>query len=416
MKKGFTLIELIAVVVILGIILVIAVPRITDVINNARESGYQANERIMVNAARNYLVINDTKNPSEISNMSIITIDDLQDSEFIGSINDGGNSSIECNGYVVITLVEANNYEYEPYLKCGNNYQTEGYGNHIEVEILVVAGGGGGGHRATSSSGSHFSPGGGGAGGIFFSKMDITIENYYNIYVGSGGVGVNNNNGQNGENSFFENLIAIGGGGGGGKRDCNANDGGAGGGGANGSGSCGDGYGGKGIIGQGNDGGGNNAGRDGGSGDNLAGGGGQGGHASGRGGNGGQGVYFGDSFSDNFGENGWFVGGGGGGTTDQIGGPGIGGLGGGGNGALGGNHEGDPTISSEHGTPNTGGGGGGGGSGTHNELPGDGGSGIVLIRYYGEQRANGGNISTFNGYTIHAFTDIGEHFFKLLPK
>ena len=37
-KNGFTLVELLAVIVILAIILVIAVPKITDTIDNARRA------------------------------------------------------------------------------------------------------------------------------------------------------------------------------------------------------------------------------------------------------------------------------------------------------------------------------------------------------------------------------------------
>ena len=295
MKKGFTLVELLAVIVILAIVLAIALPTIMDLIDNVTKNAYIQNEEMMIRATMNYIALNEEELPIEIGTISIITVEKLQDSEFISVINDVSDSSIECEGYVVVKNIADNTFDYMPYLKCGNNHQTEGYGNHIEVEILVVAGGGGGGHRATSSSGSHFSPGGGGAGGVIFSKVDVTIGNFYNVYVGAGGTGGSNNTGQNGEDSLFANLIAIGGGGGGGRRDCNANAGGAGGGGAHGSGSCGDGYGGQGIVGQGNV-----------------------------------------------------------------------------------------------------------------------GSGIVLIRYFGEQRANGGNISTFSGYTIHAFTDIGEHTFELL--
>jgi hypothetical protein len=54
------------------------------------------------------------------------------------------------------------------------------------------------------------------------------------------------------------------------------------------------------------------------------------------------------------------------------------------------------------GTANTGGGGGAGGSTT--PIGRAGGSGIVLIRYAGAQRAIGGIVTSFNGFTIHAFT------------
>ena len=38
---------------------------------------------------------------------------------------------------------------------------------------------------------------------------------------------------------------------------------------------------------------------------------------------------------------------------------------------------------------------------------GAGGSGIVIVRYLGAQRATGGTITTAGGYTIHEFTTSG---------
>ena len=60
-----------------------------------------------------------------------------------------------------------------------------------------------------------------------------------------------------------------------------------------------------------------------------------------------------------------------------------------------------------------GGGGGGaiGGSTPQKSLPGKGGSGLVLVRYLGSQRATGGQVSSSGGYTIHAFTSSGEFTF-----
>lgn len=48
-KKGFTLVELLAVIVILAVILVIAVPRITDVIRKTRISSLESTAKLIVN-------------------------------------------------------------------------------------------------------------------------------------------------------------------------------------------------------------------------------------------------------------------------------------------------------------------------------------------------------------------------------
>ena len=236
------------------------------------------------------------------------------------------------------------------------------------ADVLVVAGGGGGGG------------GGGGAGGFIYSTS-INLNVNTSIIVGNGGnrggsgsgtIGTTSGIPQNGLNSSFGSLIAIGGGAGAGHNVLNGGNGGSGGGGAwdrinN--------LAGTGTTNQGSQGGITIRGSYGGSG----GGGGAGGIGMnstnettviGRGGDGGIGKA-----CDITGTTKYYSGGGGGGantnSTPATGG-GIGGNGGGGNGALA-----DLGIGSAA-TPHTGGGGGGGdpeGAG------GNGGSGIVLIRF-----------------------------------
>ncbi len=117
MKKGFTLVELIAVVVILGIILVIAVPKITDVINNAKINAVIKNEEMLIRATRNYLVSNNEKLPTEIGGTEEVTLEQLQTEELIQTIKSpfiNGN----CSGYVLITNIGNNKYDYTPHLNC----------------------------------------------------------------------------------------------------------------------------------------------------------------------------------------------------------------------------------------------------------------------------------------------------------
>jgi len=271
----------------------------------------------------------------------------------------------------------------------------------LEVEYLIVAGGGGGGGVIG---------GGGGAGGLLNGFTTATIANGdYTIVVGAGGAGGTgwNTSGQAGKvggNSTVFSLTANGGGGGrhyGSATTSTVVNGGSGGGGANGGTN-----GGTGVAGQGYNGGGGGT-------SNVGGGGGGAGSAGsnannslGRGGHGGVGKYFGNILGNSVGYNGWFADGGGGGVRyNRTRGLGLNGAG------DGGNHNND-TLSSgiTNAAINTGSGGGGAGySGSSNSrIGGNGGSGVVIIKYLGPQKAAGGDtIFNYEGYTVHVFKSSG---------
>ena len=50
-KKGFTLVELLAVIVILAVILIIAMPKISDVIKNSKESSLETTAKLIASQA-----------------------------------------------------------------------------------------------------------------------------------------------------------------------------------------------------------------------------------------------------------------------------------------------------------------------------------------------------------------------------
>lgn len=280
-------------------------------------------------------------------------------------------------GNITNVIIDGVQYRIHAFLEGTSTFNVINPGTLGTVDVLVVGGGGG-------ASGRH--GGGGGAGGLIFREELIITEQNYPIIVGAGGIGMGDPGAGSpcsgggtrihtgGQNSSAFSLIAIGGG----RGDTygSATQGGSAGGAgwacspilplqpisiSGGFGSTG---GGGGLPPAYQGGGGGGSAQSG-----------QAGTSDGTGGRGGDGLYFGDKFTNIFGDNGYFAGGGGGGNWYASLSPsvlgGAGGLGGGGNAGV--------LTNGQNGQPNTGGGaGGGGGLGTSG---GDGGSGIVLIRY-----------------------------------
>jgi len=273
----------------------------------------------------------------------------------LGGVTNENNTIVSATGGTVTT---SGDYKIHTFTSSGtftvNSVSGQGF-----IEALLVAGGGGGGNNGG---------GGGGAGGVLYTTDAIVSAQSYSITIGAGGNKTcsGGTNATQGGNSTAFGLAAVGGGRGGSRSATSA--GGAGG---SGGGTCSSSaIGGAPTSGQGNYGG---YGYGGGCPASGGGGGGAGaiGEAAGSSnpGNGGVGRYF--SQFTSWGESGYFGGGGAGAqtcsNTSDSGGTGGGGDVSSGNGA--------------HGTANTGGGGGGGGPQDWGKCAGNGGSGIVIIKY-----------------------------------
>ena len=74
-EKGFTLVELLAVIVILGIIVAIAIPAIGNVINKAGDDAGKAEITLITDAARLYEIQHDGGLP--------VTVDELVKEKFL---------------------------------------------------------------------------------------------------------------------------------------------------------------------------------------------------------------------------------------------------------------------------------------------------------------------------------------------
>jgi hypothetical protein len=243
------------------------------------------------------------------------------------------------------------------------------------VEVLVVAGGGSGGTSSPANGGG----GGGGAGGVIYnSAYQLSNAAAVTVTVGAGGAGQTSDTsqGNDGSNSVFGSLTAVGGGGGGSASGgtTTGRNGGSGGGAGyagyynnfnSGTGTAGQGFRGGYVLANNNAGGGGGAGGVGGDTfDSRP----EPGYPAGNGGLGGPGVYYSISGTSTL-----YSTGGNGGANDPN------------------------TIVSGSGTTGTYASGD-----TTTAAP-----GIVIVRYPGLPAATGGTITYLNGYTIHTFTSSG---------
>ena len=112
-KKGFTLVELLAVIVILGLLIAIISPAVMNLINDSEDSLSSQQKKLVVEATKKYMIENSQLLP-EGSDRAIVYMSDLIDKGVID--NDkiiDPKSKEEINGCVVVSYNnEFNQYDY----------------------------------------------------------------------------------------------------------------------------------------------------------------------------------------------------------------------------------------------------------------------------------------------------------------
>ena len=144
-NKGFTMVEVLAAIVIMGLLTAIAIVSVSTILDKAEKNHYETQQKNMIMAAQSYAQDNRNVLPKEIGSSKIIMLRELQNRKYIGDVLD--RSKISCNNgtldeegsYVEIFRYSKDGYSYRPYLKC-RQYETakEEYGGEGPTLTLTV--------------------------------------------------------------------------------------------------------------------------------------------------------------------------------------------------------------------------------------------------------------------------------------
>lgn len=129
MKKGFTLVELLVVIALIGFISIIIVPKVISIFNDSLDKDIKIEENNIKDAAKlyiqDYCINSEEECPETFKVAYYICLSDLQKK------NSDGNKYLDvvkykddvCKGAIVFDK-EKNYTSAKTYLKCGNEYVT----------------------------------------------------------------------------------------------------------------------------------------------------------------------------------------------------------------------------------------------------------------------------------------------------
>ncbi len=122
-KKGFTLVELLAVIVVLAIILAIAIPSVLGVINNSKIGSLKSSARLMISSAKTALASDMTLVvPTEASGHYLKLSATALEMDFSGKSPYGDTWDIDSQGTAVYVRYEGTNITYYVVIGSASKY------------------------------------------------------------------------------------------------------------------------------------------------------------------------------------------------------------------------------------------------------------------------------------------------------
>lgn len=124
-NRGFTLVELLATIVILGILSSMAIAGVSVLIKKAKNSEEEANAKVIQMAAESYLQANKDNAPRSIGECTTVSVVDLKNKKFLtDDITNSDSKSCMKNSYVKIFKSSNGEFIYTPYIYCGDAKET----------------------------------------------------------------------------------------------------------------------------------------------------------------------------------------------------------------------------------------------------------------------------------------------------
>ena len=112
-KRGFTMVELLATIVIIGILGTVGVVGVTKSIKSAKDRYYVAQNKLFISAAQTYFTDNKSRLPMKSGTFKQVTLETLTNSNYIEKMVDYNKSEYNKDSYVTVTKLGLNMYSYE---------------------------------------------------------------------------------------------------------------------------------------------------------------------------------------------------------------------------------------------------------------------------------------------------------------
>jgi len=120
-KKGFSMVELLAVVAILGILSTIGIVAVSNILEKAHEEYYKNQEKNLVLAAQSYMSANQNELPKVVGRKETITAKELKEANYLKKDVTRYDGKTKCNDektYVNVFKYGTTDYSYTAYLTC----------------------------------------------------------------------------------------------------------------------------------------------------------------------------------------------------------------------------------------------------------------------------------------------------------
>ena len=123
-KKGFTLVELLATIVILGLLVTLGYISVRAILDRANEKYYKTQENMLILTGKDYFADYRSKLPEQIGETAYVTLKKLIEENYIDPIKDKNEKECDINeSKVTVEKATEKEYKYYAILVC-NDYKT----------------------------------------------------------------------------------------------------------------------------------------------------------------------------------------------------------------------------------------------------------------------------------------------------